>query len=396
VIQQVVAQPLKVPISEFLTYYLFYRKRYGVAGYESYAAIRHRVGTATAELDDFIDYNGHSICRAAGVIGQPNYVSEHIGEAIGLSVVNRIHNLHEADWMPIPEQRGYSAAPVLDFGLASDGIGSVQVENKGSATDDNRRREAIRTHKWNIEQKKLKLAERGTRRADPHPASVRYGAITVIDARREGNVRCWLTDPTPEEVDEAPRSSKLRQRMRFLGAWIAFVSPRAPFASALGTRIATVEQVQDPFELSGVALRRGDGKPFKFRPLRRGGIHSTYLANRSRITDGPADGVVMQLLNGGLFLAGFREELVTLAADQDFERIIAYRYEAATIKKSVECVFSRSRFRSLSLPRSVRLRESGGYVSFLTSGQIHYSPGGLASLWPPRTAVRVERGGTRN
>jgi hypothetical protein len=68
-----------------------------------------------------------------------------------------------------------------------------------------------------------------------------------------------------------------------------------------------------------------------------------------------------------------------MASEQDFDRILTYRAEPASIEKTVECVFSESRFETIRLPHSVSeiTRRSGGYVSFQWDGLIHYSPAGL-------------------
>jgi len=97
------------------------------------------------------------------------------------------------------------------------------------------------------------------------------------------------------------------------------------------------------------------------------------------LTDGPAGGVVLQLSTDALFLAGVREELVTMASEQNFELISRYTSPTGTQEKRVECVFSRARSQSLRLPVSIRnsARESAAYLAFQLTGQIHYSPAGL-------------------
>lgn len=64
-------------------------------------------------------------------------ISEHVGEAVGLSVMNRIHDITEADWRIIPARSGRAAKPSFDFQLASDNHHLIEVENKGSSVADN-------------------------------------------------------------------------------------------------------------------------------------------------------------------------------------------------------------------------------------------------------------------
>ncbi len=380
VVQQLVEKPLEVSTAEFLSYYLFHRKRLGTPAYQNYRSIGYRLDVATSHLDGCIDFNGHSICTAVGVEQQLNEVSQHVGEAIGLQVVSRIHGLTEADWAPIDEQRGRGASPTLDFQLSSDDDHFIEVEHKGSSVVDNRTKDhTIREQKHKITVKKQRLDELAKQAGKQAPVSLRYGTITAVDHRRDGNVRCWLTDPPPGQADEEPRRFQLLQRVRYLRDWIAFISPRSQLAAALSTRVADMERLGNPFELSGVPLRRGNGERFEFAPLGPSRVHSTFLASKSRITDGPAGGVVVQLSNRALFLVGIREDLVMLASEQVFERITTYKSEPATIEKSVECVFSKGRFRSLRLPESIirRTTGSGAYSAFSLPGRIHYSPSGL-------------------
>lgn len=295
--------------------------------------------------------------------------------------MNRIHGLTEADWRPIPEQRGRRAAPSFDFQIASDGEHFVQVESKGSSVLDNRLlSDAVRAQKRKIDEKKAKLAALGKQGQDPHPASLRYGTMTVVDGRKDGSVRCLLTDPPPDPADDTPQRFKLLNRLRHLRDWISFINPRSPLAAALAARLADLEAVENPFKLGGVPLRRGNGEPFEFETFspstRR---HSTFMASKSWVADGPAGGVVVQLSEREFLFLGIREQLLTLATAQEFEEIARYKAEVGSLDKTVECTFSVGRFRRLRLPPSVSqsAAQIGGYFHFRLPGTMRYSSEGL-------------------
>ncbi len=381
-IRELAEQGIEIPTSEFLAYYLFHRKRPGTYGYRDYSEIGRKLYVALASLDGCIEFNGHSINTASGVRRQLNEISEHIGEAVGLSVVSRIHGVIEADWSPIPEQRGHGASPSFDYQLASDGHSFIQVENKGSSVDDNRRlSENIYAHKRSIDGKKRTLQGLATQNRDPYPAVIRYGTISAVDPRRDGNVKCWLLDPPVDTIEDTPKRYRLLQRMRFLRDWISFISPRSQLASALSTRLADLGTLRDPFELNGIPLRRGNDEPFEYLPYSIAGYgdHSTFMMNKSKVTDGPAGGIVMQLSDKALFFVGIREDLLTLVTDQDFESVIKFKAESATITKTVECTFSKGRYLRLKLPASYRqsIDRTSTYVGFKLQGNLHYSPGGI-------------------
>ena len=135
-LDRMLISPTAIPVSEFLTYYLLHRK--GRKGYRSLLEIQTRTAAAKASLDQIVDYEGGSIYVAEGDYGLPKDVTEHIGEAIGISVVSSIYGLTGADWEPIdvPVVDGVLAR-AMDFEIAATATQIVQVETKGSAVKTN-------------------------------------------------------------------------------------------------------------------------------------------------------------------------------------------------------------------------------------------------------------------
>lgn len=274
---------------------------------------RNKEDNALLTLEGCVDFNGSSIISAQGIEKQPNYITEHVGEAIGLSVVNRIHDLTEADWTPIPQESGPNAHKTLDyeFDLASDGNVLVQVENKGSAVKDNRQKtQSISQHKSAIGSKKADQRAIG----GAGVAVIRYGTITVLDKRHDGHIKCWLTDPDGPYEEISPLNLKLLRRLYFLARWISLVATRSQLASALMTRVRAVRSLENPFTLDNVPLLRGSGAPFEYIPFDRAGHHTTFMSSKARIKDGPAGGHAVQLDRGPLMFLGFREDLLELAS----------------------------------------------------------------------------------
>lgn len=166
-----------------------------------------------------------------------------------MSVVGHMHGLTSMDWDRIPEQRGANAFPTFDYAMASDGNRVIQIETKGSATTDNSvLTPTIHTHRQNIANKKANINQN---QSYPYPADLRYGTITVLGLNAKAPVRCLLVDPEPEGNEARARKLRVVQRMRFLRDWIAFVSPKSQLASALSTRLASLEELEDPFQLAG-------------------------------------------------------------------------------------------------------------------------------------------------
>lgn len=379
-ISSIVDGGLQIPSAEFLTHLIWHRQRLGSQEYANRAALRNKLDVAQNLIDGCIVFSGGSIRMPPELKTQLTEVSEHVGEAVGLSVMDRIHDMTEADWKVLPVYGGRTAPPVFDFETASDGRRIVQLETKGSAAEDNRLLEAaVRAQKRRIADKKRKLGILGQVNQDPHPAAVRYGTITVLDRRADGNARCLLVDPDPEGLLLNPRAARLLSRVRFLRDWISFLSPRSQLAAALATRVADLEALDDPFLLNRVALLKGNGKPFEFETYDMFGRHASFFANRSRVSDGPAGGNLLQASDGTFFFAGIREQILRLASEQNFETLERYASPVGTEFKHVECIVSEGRYRQLNIPHEIEemASHSRGYVRFSMQGNLNYSAGGL-------------------
>ena len=377
VMENLVKSGLEIPSEEFLTYYLFHKKRPGMEGWRNYRDVGAKIGYALAELTDWVEFNGKSVSTPADVGSQDKAITERIGESIGLSVVGSIHGLTAADW----ERIQIGSYPSFDYQLASDGKDVIQMEAKGSAAKDNSAKtSSVSKHKASILGKKKAIAEREKLNDYPYPADLRYGTITVMGESVNDPVKCLLVDPPADGDGTAAQRFRLLQRMRFLRDWISFISPRSQLSSALQTRLAALERLPDPFLLDGVPLLKGNGKAFDFTPI--GGMlrgHASFFATKSKITDGPAGGVVVPLPNGDLFMLGIRETLLEQAAKQQVRSLADYKAEHGPVQKTVECVVTERALSEFRLPPRVveRASKTGGYYTFELAGQIQYSDTGI-------------------
>ena len=377
-IKEIVHNGIEVPTEEFLTYYLFYRKRPGKPGYRDYDEIGEKIGKSLSDLEDFINFNGNSISTPEDVGEQDIHITERVGESVGLSVINRIHGISAADWERIKKGDGIK---IFDYGIASDGKSIIQVETKGSSIDNNDSHPStVSNHKSSIISKKAKIAELESERAYPYPANLRYGTITVLDNRLNSTVKCLLVDPPPVLDKTPPAKLRLINRMQFLQDWISFISPRSQLATALSTRIADIEALSNPFELDNVPLMKGTGEPFEPILSPSGtGYTLNFLSGKSHVMDETSSGIVIQMSKDTLFFLGIMDEISILAAKQDFESIISYKALTGIIPKAVQCVFHKKRFERLNLPNWVKkeAKKSGDYSSFNLKGELMYNQDGL-------------------
>lgn len=386
-IDKVVAHPLYVPVDEFLTYFLFHRARTGSKRLAGYAQVRRMVTAACAALQYVLKLKTGVLTLEEDVRRIPRELTEHVGESVALSVVNRIHDLIEADWLPIEEG---PKGRTFDFECGSNGAKIIQVEAKGCVVDDNSvKSAAVSNQKADIEAKKASLAK--------HREDVlRYGVITAISKLGQP-LRSWLLDPTPDDPPKSPADFQLLARLHFLRWVVWLISPRSHLATALATRINTIREQSEPYRLSGVSLLQADGKPFSFDRIHVGAdSFSAFFATRSRVTGGAAGGVVIPMEAGdALLFVGMREQLVDLAIGQSFHEITSYRAERAIIRKSVDCVVPKGEFRRMDL-REEELPEftdGGSYVHFSLTGTLAYTCDGLifGALPVPGREVRSPR-----
>lgn len=370
-IESVVADPVDLPVDEFLTYFLFHRARTGSRRFAGYAQVRQMITVACGALQEILKLNHGVLSLEEDVRRLPREITEHVGESIALSVVNRIHGLIEADWLPIEEG---PKGRTFDFECGSNGSQIIQVEAKGCVVENNSVKSApVSKAKGDIEDKKAALGK--------HPANVlRYGVITAISKTGQ-SLRSWLLDPTPDDPPKSPEDFRLLARLHFLRWIIWLVSPRSHLATALATRINALRELPDPDRFSGVPLLQADGKPFEFGGLHSGfDSYSSFFATRSRVAGGSAGGIVIPMEAGdALLFVGLREQVVDLAVGQNFRDIAAYRAERAIIGKSVDCVVPKGEFRRMNL-RGDELPEfvdGGSYVYFKLTGSLVYTPDGL-------------------
>ena len=91
-IDAVAGTTIEVPTAEFLTYYLFHRKRPGKIGYRSFREIGRAIGSALHDISWGVQFDGKSIVSESNIgDDQDRGLVERVGESVSLSVVNRIH-----------------------------------------------------------------------------------------------------------------------------------------------------------------------------------------------------------------------------------------------------------------------------------------------------------------
>lgn len=346
-IKKVAGRAIEVPTVDFLTYYIFYKKTPGKDGFSNFDELSDKFSHALSDLDGYFSFDADSLRTNEGENFRNTAVSERIGEAIGISVVNKIHGLTRADWNKIDEIRGTSAKKTFDYEyeIGSDGKNIIHIENKGSLVDDNSRKcTNISKHKSNIVNKKVKIR---ADKAYPYPSDIMYGTIGAIDSETKRNAKCWLLDPEPEEIDIDPLKLRLLNRYDYLLSIIRMISPRSQLTTALTTRFYDLAAIMDFKALDGLPVRMANGEKFSHydgeyvsSPL--------YAGNKSRLSKGNSIGKVVAYGEEQLLYLGIDMDVVNTLVTQDFEKIIQYSNKQRIHMDSVRCSFGVTQRRQLS------------------------------------------------
>lgn len=363
---------LLLPTTDLCTYFLFYKRRDGVTGFDSYAAVASQWRDAVGELRGMAEFTDTSI-RLLQTEGTSTGSLERLGEGIGLSVASELHELHQADWRRIPATTERKTLDYWHPFTASDGRSFVQVECKGSGVQDNlKKTPSVSNHKTSIKTKKLKATDRDRK------SSILYGTIAVLDDKPQSTARCWLVDP-PSGVPDDPVRFKVIARLGYIAELVSFLGGRSSFASALRTRLAALEALPDIAPLTGVPLRTGAGLEFFTNTYSWSDRHP-WLQTKSVVADGPVGGQVVALNDRHVLFVGLQPVLLDLAATQDFRRIQDYRLDFGTVRKTLECVVPKARFANQFRDRmpDVKVAEGrDGYVRFVLHGDLHFCQSGF-------------------
>lgn len=142
-----------------------------------------------------------------------------------------------ADWTRIPKL----AIKHLDFEIASDGKRVVQEEAKGTVVENNRKKPSgVSNHAADIAEKKKGTNDATQNQTDPFPAMIRYGTIAAIDANSSHNVRCWVLDPEPAQLEGSPKDMRVIKRLQFMLNVLTLLVPYAEITLQLKSRVTAM------------------------------------------------------------------------------------------------------------------------------------------------------------
>lgn len=312
----------QIPLQDFLNYFLIQR-----AQGPEYATY----GARLEQIDQSIIWMRNAISTAGTVntLASGDRMQEAVGEAISLSVANRLFGLTQADWRTIPIQRGRAAHKTFDFEMTWDGVCAagdiIQIEAKGSFVKDNTiDQAAVNAQAGKIVKKKKSIQTSSGYR---HPAAARYGMIASIDPMNKA--RCWLLDPPGDQYAGDPLNLKVANRLEFVAFVLSMIAPKAKFPSALKLRAG---QWRD-----GAVAENAGALVSRRRHSFAAGYYVEDFLSKGKVLRNSGD-VLGQFFVGKLgkpFFIGIRTDLVRTAINQNRTEIVKSLYTPTTERETL-------------------------------------------------------------
>jgi hypothetical protein len=321
---------------EFLGYMMFKDQlvRVGHRTYDELSArIEHRLG----DIDDYLTFGSGSV-QAQFIGGDLHQtgITERVGVALGLCVVNKIHGLTQADWGKIPEAPGRAGHPTFDFEIpiASTGNNFIQAENKGSAVQDNSdQRGTVDNHYKGILRKKKYLRDEEAKLNIPIHDNLYYGTIGVLDNQTNSTAKVWLVDPPAFNIEMEPRKYRLVSRLTYYLEEFKEIGLRPKILEALENRIKEIISSKDYKTLDNNTI--DENYPAKGIPYLYMGTSKNFASVDTNEAFGRVF-LVERKQRTVPYLIAFPKALMRMIIKQNFEQILNYKYDPDFMRENVQ------------------------------------------------------------
>ena len=217
--KKLVSDGLVVDGHDFLEYYLFHNKRYGIEKEDFIEMIPSK----SNELRMHFDIKNNQLFKLRN-IALDKTITEHIGESVGMLAISHCFNIQSADWSFIPES---NKQKTLDCSLAISDTGLIELEAKGtSAVDINLSAPSNSI----FEKKKNKKSAKG---------KYYYGSITTIDT---SNLTCYLLDPPGNDGNFDLKRLRVTNRLSYYYEILRVIAPSSELIDILMDRIESIRE----------------------------------------------------------------------------------------------------------------------------------------------------------
>lgn len=335
-IEQKLGDGISISQDEFLVYMMFTEQK-DFVGWKNYDELSARVQSRFGDVEDYLDFRNNSVqSKFPSTVMHAAGFTERIGVSLGLNVVNKLNGLTEADWTITPDQY-HGGKRVKDFDytvpIAASPNNYIQVENKGSITDDVnlKKSSSVSQHFSSIKSKKESIFEREAVAKTFDPKNIYYGTIGVID--RDNQAKVWLVDPPAFEMEWPPIKFKLITRLSFYHNLFKIIGVRPRIITALDERIKELVEVDDVYK-------------FDRKPLSNVKVNQrSYLSAKHivKINTNEAFGrffIINVKQEDRLYVVALHKLIITLIIRQDLNGILGYDYKNDELNDKVSIEFN--------------------------------------------------------
>jgi len=365
-IKALLGKTIQIPLSDFKAYLALHDLKPS-PGWDSRAAIEAKGRLLWSYYRDDLEMTIGTLRTKASGARAASGLAERIGQAVGLCVIDYLHDLTEANWNRIP----IGPDKDLDFWITSSKQKTVELETKGSAVPDNSFQAPVSAARKSIEEKKEKQ-----RALDPVGVNpVRYGTIGVIDERRNSVLKCWLLDPPPKPPLFDPDRFEIVKHFGFVLNILTAITPRSPITIALANRLPALWNSDDWASLDGVRLTGWRGEPIELSISRRNRNHLAWFDTRAVLEGMNAGGELFRIADGYYLFYGLEGTLLQVAVEQAFAELRAFRVDPVFERRTVVFTTTSAEAGELGLGpmgdgnRSVRFRLSGN-IAMTSAGRV--------------------------
>lgn len=331
---------LSVSKDEFLSYMMFTEQDDSHSEYKTFSDLRDKVQHRFGDINNYLTLNNGSV--QSNVTAQQMMAAgftERLGVALGLTVVNKIHALTEADWKKIPESKGRGIKiKTFDFELpvASTGSNFIQAENKGAIlTNNNDQTGSVTTHysgKHGILSKKTFVRSEEIKSGVSLHQNLYYGTIGVLGTNPNSIARVWLVDPPAIDIQMEPAKYKLLARLSYYLDEFRAIGVREKLLDSLERRIQEISNSSDYLEFDNVPLEGAAS-----------GTIRKYMASDafSVIDTDEAYGkafVVFERDSPFVYIVAFAKTIIRDVIKQNFRAIINFNYNPDFLRGNVSAL----------------------------------------------------------
>lgn len=326
------ANNVSVSKDELLAYMMFTEQR-NRPGFRTYSELQARIQQRLGDIDDYLTFNNGSVQTRFIGNDMPADFTERLGVGLGLSVVNKIESLTQADWELIPTVAGPGGHPTFDYqiAVASTGSNFIQAENKGCLIADNGTKPpAVSNHYASIKVKKEYLRNQDAANNVTLYSNLYYGTIGVLDNQNSSTARVWLVDPKAIVLDMDPYKYKLVTRLKYYLEELTNIGVRKYILKALRDRIEEIEKTVEFYRFNNVPI---DVKNPKFIQMF---MEREMFAS---VDTNEAFGKIFTIEKDNVlypYLIAYPKALMKLMVNQNFDEILKYNYNPDFINDSVQ------------------------------------------------------------